>query len=300
MAKPVVRAAVAGDVPGDVVVGQHPGGRARRPARARRGSRRSTWRSAAASHGAAEEVEVERGVQLVGAQVAGEPRRGSGSHTSPMSDARGRCSCRRSRRQPGRRRGARRGPRTGAGTAGRRVEVGQRRVLGEQRGGVDADAVDAPVEPEPQDVLELLADLRVVPVEVGLLGGEQVQVPLARRRRPGSRRGRRRWTASRSAAARRPRRGPGGTRTGPARRAGPARQRLLEPGVLVGACGSGTMSMMIRMPSACASAISCSASARVPKTGRCRGSRRRRSRASAIGDGYHGLNQIASTPRSRR
>jgi len=54
----------------------------------------------------------------------------------------------------------------------------QGRVLGQQRGGVDPDAVDAAIEPEPQDVLELLADLRVGPVEVRLLGREQVQVPL--------------------------------------------------------------------------------------------------------------------------
>ena len=62
-----------------------------------------------------------------------------------------------------------------------RVEVGQRGVLHQQRGRVDADAVGAAVEPEPQHVLELLADLRVVPVEVRLLGREQVQVPLAGR-----------------------------------------------------------------------------------------------------------------------
>src|SRR6202522_4606447 len=55
----------------------------------------------------------------------------------------------------------------------------------------DADAVDAAVEPEAQDRLELGPDLRVGPVEVGLLRGEQVQVPLAgravRSRDPGPR-----------------------------------------------------------------------------------------------------------------
>ena len=50
-------------------------------------------------------------------------------------------------------------------------------------GHVDAEAVDAQVQPEPQDRAELVADRRVVPVEVGLLGGEQVQVPLAVRAR---------------------------------------------------------------------------------------------------------------------
>src|SRR4051812_43721702 len=38
----------------------------------------------------------------------------------------------------------------------------------------------SPVEPEAQHVLELAADVRVVPVEVGLLGGEQVEIPLTR------------------------------------------------------------------------------------------------------------------------
>src|SRR5690606_24128251 len=43
---------------------------------------------------------------------------------------------------------------------------------------VDPEAVDAQVQPEPQDVEELLAYLRVLPVEVGLFGREQVEVPL--------------------------------------------------------------------------------------------------------------------------
>jgi hypothetical protein len=60
-------------------------------------------------------------------------------------------------------------------------EVGQGRVLGQQRGRIDPDAVDPAVEPEPEHVLELAPDGRAVPVEVGLLGREQVQVPLARR-----------------------------------------------------------------------------------------------------------------------
>ena len=48
---------------------------------------------------------------------------------------------------------------------------------------VDAEAVDAAVEPEAQDRLELVADLGVAPVEVGLGGVEEVEVPLAVRRR---------------------------------------------------------------------------------------------------------------------
>jgi hypothetical protein len=45
-------------------------------------------------------------------------------------------------------------------------------------GHVDAEAVHPPVEPEPQDLVEVVGDLRVPPVEVGLLGGEQVEIPL--------------------------------------------------------------------------------------------------------------------------
>src|SRR5438445_566405 len=52
----------------------------------------------------------------------------------------------------------------------------------EKRGGdVDAISVCAPVEPEPHDFLELCRDLWIPPVEVGLLGREEVQVPLAAR-----------------------------------------------------------------------------------------------------------------------
>ena len=61
------------------------------------------------------------------------------------------------------------------------TDIGQVRVLGEQRRGVDPDAVRAAVEPEPQHVLELLPHVRAGPVEVRLLGREQVQVPLAGR-----------------------------------------------------------------------------------------------------------------------
>ena len=82
----------------------------------------------------------------------------------------------------------------------------------------------------------------VAPVEVGLAGVEQVEVPL-----PvvghGSRRVRRRPTASCSAGCRRPRRP--GRCSGPARSCRAGRQGLPEPGVL-GGRWLGTMSTMTR------------------------------------------------------
>lgn len=44
---------------------------------------------------------------------------------------------------------------------------------------VDAESVDAAVRPEPQRGAEVLVHVRILPVEVGLLLREQVQVPLA-------------------------------------------------------------------------------------------------------------------------
>ena len=58
--------------------------------------------------------------------------------------------------------------------------VRQRRVLDQSVRHVDPEAGHATVQPEPQNVEELGADLGVRPVEVGLLDVEQVQVPLAR------------------------------------------------------------------------------------------------------------------------
>ena len=57
-------------------------------------------------------------------------------------------------------------------------DVGQRGVLADEVHDVGAEAVDAAVQPEAQHVVHRLDDLRVVPVEVGLLGQEGVQVPL--------------------------------------------------------------------------------------------------------------------------
>ena len=61
--------------------------------------------------------------------------------------------------------------------AGRQL-LGQ--VLGQPVGDVDPEAVHPAVRPEAQRGQELLVDLRVGPVEVRLLAGEQVQVPLPR------------------------------------------------------------------------------------------------------------------------
>ena len=54
--------------------------------------------------------------------------------------------------------------------------VAQLQVLVDRVRDVDAESGDAAVEPEPQDPLELRRDLRVPPVEVGLLRREVVQV----------------------------------------------------------------------------------------------------------------------------
>ena len=60
-------------------------------------------------------------------------------------------------------------------------EIGQARLLDQPVRHVDAESVDAAVEPEPQRVDELPVDVGVVPVDVGLRGVEQVQVPVAGR-----------------------------------------------------------------------------------------------------------------------
>ncbi len=59
------------------------------------------------------------------------------------------------------------------------VRVGQLGVLEQSGGHVDAETVDAPVQPEAQHPLEVVAHDGVAPVQVGLLGREQVQVPVA-------------------------------------------------------------------------------------------------------------------------
>ena len=139
-------------------------------------------------------------------------------------------------------------------------EVRQPVLLDEPVGDVDPEAVGAAVEPEPQDVQELLADLRVAPVEVRLLGVEQVQVPLARRIRPAPSR------ASHAGPPNTARQSFGGSEPSsprPGRKT--YRARSGEPGPAASAatnhgCSSevwfGTMSSSTRRPSRCASSIS--------------------------------------------
>ncbi len=69
--------------------------------------------------------------------------------------------------------------------------------------GVEAEAVDAALEPEPRDVEQRVLHLAVVEVEVRLLGQEVVQVVLPARACPTPRPSRRRSTASCWAACRR-------------------------------------------------------------------------------------------------
>ena len=57
--------------------------------------------------------------------------------------------------------------------------VGQARVLADAVDDVDAEPVDPAVEPEAHHPVHRLDDLGVGPVEVGLLGQELVEVPLA-------------------------------------------------------------------------------------------------------------------------
>jgi hypothetical protein len=60
----------------------------------------------------------------------------------------------------------------------RRGPIRQVAVLDQTVGHVDAEPVDAAIEPEPQHAGELVADHGVVPVQVGLGDVEEMQVPL--------------------------------------------------------------------------------------------------------------------------
>ena len=107
------------------------------------------------------------------------------------------------------------------------MEVRQPFRFDQRVGDVDPESVDTAIEPEAQHAGEHLADLGVVPVQVGLPAVEQVQVPLAVRH----------LSPGRAAEVRRPVvRQPVGIEepvAGALRRAWPGGQRLLEPGMLV-------------------------------------------------------------------
>ena len=285
-----VLAAVAGDVARHVVVGEHPG---RRRADGRVVGER---RVDGAAHPlriprAGEEVEVERRVQLVRAQVVGEAL-DVGEPELADEDARAVVAV--GDRPPGAvdvvqlvAVDERVRHRLVAG-----LEVREGRVLVEQRRGVDAHACGAAVEPEAQDVLVLALDVRVVPVEVGLLGREEVQVPLAGRpvgvlrARPGAAAEDRLPVVRRQlalGAASRPK-----PEALPRRRAGSGRERLLEPRVLVGDVvrddvddDRGSRARAPRRSAAPPRPAS-------RTSGRCRGSRRRRSRRRPSGTGTRG------------
>ncbi len=58
------------------------------------------------------------------------------------------------------------------------LPVGEIVLLDQAVCDVDAEAVDSAIEPEPEDPLELVDDLRIAPVEVGLGRVEEVEIPL--------------------------------------------------------------------------------------------------------------------------
>ena len=176
--------AVPGEVPLLVVIGQHPG---------RRGPDIPEFAEGLVDHladgfgvpGCVEEVEVERRVQLVRAQVLGESIRVG----HPCFGTEDPVPCVLVDDRPptpvdvvhlvaipvGVLVGVRRGQQVVARPVGYVGEVG---ILGKAVRDVDPEPVDAQVQPKPQDVLELVDDLRVGPVQVRLFRREQVQIPL--------------------------------------------------------------------------------------------------------------------------
>ena len=128
--------------------------------------------------GAREEVEVERRVQFVRAQVAREPLRIGQPDLSDQYAlfVEAVCDC-----APGAVDLMQLVPIHERVLTRRRIGrlLAERGILDEQRRRVDAHACDAAIEPKAQNVLVLDPDIEVRPVEIGLLGGEQMEVPLA-------------------------------------------------------------------------------------------------------------------------
>ena len=61
------------------------------------------------------------------------------------------------------------------------LDIGEARRLGHAMGDIEPEAVNATVQPEPQGLGEVVKHFRVVPVDIWLFRGEQMQVPLAGR-----------------------------------------------------------------------------------------------------------------------
>ena len=174
-----VLAPVPCDVSRHVVIRQHP-----RRGRAYRGVHRERRVDAGTKPlrlpWTGKELEVERGVHFVGPQIEREALRVLEPDLTDEDSLAGVRAC---ESAPGAidvvqlasvREGMRRWSAVG-------VEVWQSPVFEEQRGRVDSHPRHATVEPEAQDVLVLSADVVVLPVEVGLLGREEMQIPLIRR-----------------------------------------------------------------------------------------------------------------------
>jgi len=171
-------------VPDHVMVGQHPG---RRGAHGRTGAQRPVDHLAlrGGGPGRLQVVEVERLVHLVGPHVRREPLgrahprlghqhppAGVAVHQPPP----GAVDLVHPVLVPDRRRAVAQRPR---GRREHRPDPGEVGRLDQAVRHVHPEAVHPPIQPEPQDLLELGPHQRVVPVEVRLGGVEQVQVPLA-------------------------------------------------------------------------------------------------------------------------